>query len=121
LRIRRGHISLVTDRCGSEGGGEEIRGEEERIYFINIDLEVDDIDGEEETGEDHGSYYDDDADNGKTGHSHQGNSNYDLLRTLEEGGRPTYPCRRRARRRREAGGRLMATGALALVGDPGQV
>jgi hypothetical protein len=28
----------VTDGCGSEGGGEEIRGEEERIYFINTDL-----------------------------------------------------------------------------------
>ena len=57
----------MTDGCGSEGGGEEIRGEEERIYFINTDLEVDDIDGEEENGKDYGSCYDDDADDGKIG------------------------------------------------------
>ena len=69
----------MTDGCGSEGDGEEIRGEEEMIYFINTDLEVDD---KEETGEDHGSCYDGDADDGKTGLSHQGNFNYDLLRTL---------------------------------------
>ena len=59
LRIRRGRISPITDGCGSESGGEEIRGEEEMIYFINTDLEVDDIDGEEETGKDHDSCYND--------------------------------------------------------------
>ena len=57
----------MTDGCGSESGGEEIHREEERIYFINTDLEVDDIDGEEETRKDHGSCYDDDADDGKIG------------------------------------------------------
>ena len=57
----------MTDGCESENGGEEIREKEEMIYFINTDLEVDDIDGEEETGKDHGSCYDDDADYGKRG------------------------------------------------------
>ena len=109
----------MTDGCESENGGEEIREKEEMIYFINTDLEVDDIDGEEETGEDHNSCYDGDADDGKTGLSHQGNFNYDLLITLEEGGWPTYPRRRRARRRGEARDRRTATGALALAGRPG--
>ena len=57
----------MTDGCGSESGGEEIHREEERIYFINNDNEVNDIDGEKETGKDHGSCYDGDTDDGKRG------------------------------------------------------
>jgi hypothetical protein len=121
LQIGRGRISPVTDGCGSESGGEEIHGEEEMIYFINIDLEVDDIDGEEETGKDHGNCYDDDADDGKTGLSYQGNSNYDLLITLEEGaGPPTLVAGEHAGEERQGAGGRPQERSLSL-GDPGQV
>ena len=59
---------------GSGDVGEEIREEDERIYFISTDLVVDDVSGEE----DH-SYGDDD---GKTGLSSEGDTHPGTLTTL---------------------------------------
>jgi len=89
---------------GGESGddGEEIREEEERIYFISTDLVVGDVGGEED--------HDDGDNDGKIGFSlqgdtHPGTINYSLLSTRwgphsqpspasspEEGGRGPFGC-----------------------------
>jgi hypothetical protein len=66
--------------CGSEDDGEEIREEEEHIYFITTNLGVDDIGSKEEAEEDHGDNYSD----GKTGLTHPGNLQLRLPRPTIE-------------------------------------
>lgn len=57
---------------GVGGGGEEIRIEEDRVYFISTDLGNDVVGAEEDGEEDHGDGEGDDSWNSKIGLSLKG-------------------------------------------------
>jgi hypothetical protein len=74
LWIRREQTLFMAGGSGNGDVGEEIREEDEQIYFISTDLVVNDAGGEE----DHGYGNDD----GKTGLSPQGDTHLGSLTTL---------------------------------------